>query len=52
MGFNSGFKGLINLEFSRQILGKNIQISNFMKIRLVVAELFHVYGCTDGHTST
>jgi len=27
-----------------------IQISNIMKIRLVVAELFHAYGYTDGHT--
>jgi hypothetical protein len=38
---------LMKIEFSRQILG-NAQISNFMKIRLVGSELFHV----DGQTQT
>jgi hypothetical protein len=37
----------MKLEFSRRILEKNIQISNFMKIRPVVAELFHADGQTD-----
>jgi hypothetical protein len=36
-------------EFSRQIFGKNAQISNFMKIRPVGAKLFHVDGQTDRH---
>ena len=40
---------LIKPEFSRQIFGKNAQISNFMKIRPVGAELFHVDGQTDRH---
>jgi len=34
----------MKLEFSR--VPKNIQISNFVKIRTVGAELFHVYGQT------
>jgi len=33
---------LMKLEFSRQIPEKNTQTSNFMKIRPVGAELFHV----------
>jgi hypothetical protein len=39
---------LIKLEFSRQIFEKknNTQISNFMKIRPMVAELFHADGQT------
>ena len=37
----------MKLKCSRQILG-NIQVSNFMKIRLVGAELFHA----DGQTQT
>jgi hypothetical protein len=32
---------LIKFEFSKQIFEKNIQISNFVKIRQVGAELFH-----------
>jgi hypothetical protein len=31
------------------IFSKNPQISNFMKIRPVTAELFHADGRTDGH---
>jgi hypothetical protein len=38
---------LITLKFSRQILGK-IQISNFVKIRPVGAELFHADRQKDG----
>ena len=38
---------LIKIEFSRQILEKNLQISNLMKIRQVGAELFHADGQTD-----
>jgi len=37
---------LIKLAFSQQILEKN-QTSNFMKIRPVATELFHVDGRTD-----
>ena len=33
---------LTKLEFSQQFLEKNTQISNFMNIRLVGTELFHV----------
>jgi len=36
---------LIEIEFSRRF-SKNSQISNFMKIRPVGTELFHVYGRT------
>jgi hypothetical protein len=39
----------MKLEFSRQIF-KNSQISNFMKIRPVGAELFQAEGQTDGQT--
>jgi len=38
------FSDLMKLEFS-----KNPQISNFMKIRPVGAELFHADGRTDRH---
>ena len=31
---------------------KNLQISNFMKIRPVTAELFHVNGRTDGRNGS
>jgi len=34
-------------EFCQQILEKNTQIQNFMKIQPVGAELFHVNGRTD-----
>jgi hypothetical protein len=34
-------------EFSRQIFEKDAQISNFMKIRPVGAEVFHMDGKTD-----
>ena len=37
----------MKLEFSRQILKKNTQISNSMKIRPMGAELFHVDRQTD-----
>jgi len=37
---------LIKLEFFQRIF-QNIQISNFMKIRPVGAELFHANGSTD-----
>jgi hypothetical protein len=40
---------LMKLEFSRQISLKIPQISNFMKIRLVGAELFNEDGQTDRH---
>ena len=33
-------------------ISKNAQISNFMKIRLVGAELFHADGQADGHDET
>ena len=46
MGFNSAFKGLIDLELSRQIF-ENTQISNFMKIRPMGVELFQADGQTD-----
>ena len=41
----------MELNFSRQAFSekKNTQISNFMKIRPVGAELFHADGRTDGH---
>jgi hypothetical protein len=48
MGFNSGFKGL-NVN-SLEGVSKNTQISNFMKIRPVGAELFHTDGQTDRQT--
>jgi hypothetical protein len=37
----------MQLEFSQQILEKNAQIPNFMKIRSVGAEFFHADGRTD-----
>jgi len=40
---------LMKLDFSRQI-SKNTQISNFMNIGAVGAELFHVERRTDGQT--
>jgi len=40
----------MKLDFSQQIFGKNPQISNFMKIRPVGAELFRADGRTDGMT--
>ena len=43
-------KILIQDEFSRQILKKNSQMSNFMKTLLVGADLFHEDGRTDGRT--
>ena len=42
-------KILMKLEFSRQISIKEAKIRNFIKIRPVIAELFHVDGQTDGH---
>ena len=39
---------LVKLEFSRRIF-ENIQISNFMKIRLMGEELLYVVGRTDRH---
>ena len=39
----------VRLEVSRQIFRKNPQISNFIEIRLVGAELFHADGQTDRH---
>ena len=45
MGFNSAFKGL-NLNFLNKF-SKNTQIPNFMKIRPVGAQLFHVDRRTD-----
>jgi hypothetical protein len=41
---------LMKLELSRQSLKKNIQISKFMKISPVGAELLHAEGRTDGRT--
>jgi len=41
MGFNSGFKGLIKLEFFSKDFCKKTQISNFMKIRSVEVESYH-----------
>jgi hypothetical protein len=38
---------VMKIEFSR---GKNTQMSNFKKIRTVVAELFHTEGQTEGRT--
>ena len=40
---------LMKLEFFQQIFGES---SNFMKFRLVGAELFHVDGRTDRQTGT
>jgi hypothetical protein len=40
-------QNLLKLEFSRDFR-KNTQTSNFMKIRPVVAELFHTDGQTEG----
>ena len=40
---------LMKLEFFSTDFRKNIQISNFMKIRQVGAELFHAHGQTDRH---
>jgi hypothetical protein len=42
----------MELEFSRQIFKKNPQISNFIKIRPVGAELFHADGQTERHEET
>jgi hypothetical protein len=39
---------LMKLDFFRQIF-KNTQISKFMKICPVTAELFHAVGQTEGH---
>jgi hypothetical protein len=39
----------MKLEFSRQILEKMLKYINFMKIRPVGAELFHVNRPTDRH---
>ena len=41
---------LMKLEFSREIFGKYFKKPNFMKIRLVTAELFHGNGRTNGQT--
>jgi hypothetical protein len=41
------FQILIKLEISQQIFEKKSEISNFMKIRPVGAELFHADGQTD-----
>jgi len=49
MGFNSGFKGLIKVEFSRHIFEK--YVSNYTKIRPVGARMFHAGGWTDGRTA-
>jgi len=40
MGFNLAFKGLMKFEFLRQMT-KYTQISNFIKIRPMGAELHH-----------
>jgi len=48
MGFNSVFKGLKGL-ILYVYFRKNSQISKFMKIRPMEAELFHTDGRTDGH---
>jgi hypothetical protein len=40
---------LMKLEFSQQLF-ENTQISNFIEIRPVGAELFHADGGTDGRT--
>jgi hypothetical protein len=42
------YRSVITVEFSRYIL-KICQIPNFMKIRLVGAELVHADGRTDTH---
>jgi hypothetical protein len=40
----------MKLEFSSQILEKNCQISSFIKLRPLGAELFRAFGRTDvGH---
>jgi hypothetical protein len=39
----------MELEFSRQIFEKKAQISSFINIRPVGAELFHGDGLTDGY---
>jgi len=49
MGFNSGFKGLMKLEFSRQIFEKP-QLINVIKICPARAELFHENGRWDRQT--
>jgi hypothetical protein len=38
-------------EFSQQIFD-NTQVPNFMKTRLVTAEMFYAVGRTDGHDET
>ena len=40
----------MKLEFYRQIFGKKAQVSNFIEIRLVGAELLHAGGRTDRQT--
>ena len=40
----------MKLDFPRKIFGKNPQMWNFMKIRLVGAELFHAGVQADGRT--
>jgi len=45
--YTSFFLIVMTPEFSLQIFFNNIQISNFMKIRPVAAELFHAEGQTD-----
>jgi len=40
---------LMKLALSAQFFSKNIQISNFMEIRRMKAELFHANGRTDRH---
>jgi hypothetical protein len=40
---------LMKLEFCQQLFEKKTQISSFIKIRPVGAELFHADGHTDGH---
>jgi hypothetical protein len=39
----------MNLDFSQQFFLKNTQISNFIKVCRVGAELFHADGRTDRH---
>jgi len=43
MGFNSAFRGLIELKFFDGF-SKNTQISSFVKMRPVEAELFYADG--------
>jgi len=43
---------LLKFEVYRSIFRKNIQMSDFMKIRPVEAEMFRVVGETDGQTDT